>query len=422
MRDSCLIVSQFTFAAGNAKKIAAIPLYFAGAVASLVTRRRAELWVFGCGSGVGEGSLALLETAKLRNPALRIVWLARNEEDRHEATRHGVAAVLKDSWQGFRLTLRASVVVVTHGFGDVNRFATKGAFIVQLWHGIPLKRIHLDAARTFASRLPVQPLLKWAYRRASGRISLMPAASAVSAARLRTAFGLPAERVVVTGDPRDDVLCAGTPQERREAANSLLHSRVGTPPHSRVLLFAPTWRDGAADPSVPRPDEWQRIAEWLQLNDTVLVLRPHPHTVGDYEAGTAFSSRIVMLDSRAQQDITPILPTVDALITDYSSIGYDFALLARPIFFLAPDVQTYAAERGLYEPYDRFSGGHHVASWDDLLQLMSRAATDDSLANTLQEHSRQLRIAHHAFRDGKNTERVYRAIMERLPESQGGIA
>ena len=47
----------------------------------------------------------------------------------------------KRSLRGFWLTARAGVVVITHGFGDVNRYAVSDAFIVQLWHGIPLKRI-----------------------------------------------------------------------------------------------------------------------------------------------------------------------------------------------------------------------------------------------------------------------------------------
>ncbi|WP_368737113.1 CDP-glycerol glycerophosphotransferase family protein, partial [Klebsiella pneumoniae] len=77
------------------------------------------------------------------------------------------------------------------------------------------------------------------------------------------------------------------------------------------------------------------------------MLRPHPHSVGAYDGGPASSPRIRMLTAAAQNDVTPVLPAIDLLITDYSSIAYDFALTGRPIAYLAPDVERYVATRGL---------------------------------------------------------------------------
>src|SRR5690606_11771514 len=109
------------------------------------------------------------------------VWLTANSDEDAAAAALGIRHVRKSSLSGFRLTLRAGVIVITHGFGDVNRFAARGAFVVQLWHGIPLKRIQLDSAVTFASRIPrLSGLLRGAYRRSASAISLMPAASELS--------------------------------------------------------------------------------------------------------------------------------------------------------------------------------------------------------------------------------------------------
>ena len=90
-------------------------------------------------------------------------------------------------------------------------------------------------------------------------------------------------------------------------------------PDGRVVLYAPTWRDGDADPTVPSESEWSAIEAWLAARDTTLVVRPHPHGVGDYAAGVARCARVRMLTSATQPDITPVLPAFDALITDYSS-------------------------------------------------------------------------------------------------------
>ncbi len=402
-----------------------MPLYALGGIAGLVVPRRSGAWVFGCGSGLGEGALALALYAREQNPAPSITWLARNAAELEHAAALGLPAVLRSGRRGFWRTLRAEVIVVTHGLGDANRFGMRGGFgagrgfVVQLWHGIPLKRIQLDSPVTFRGRFTpgfVAAMLRGLYRRNMSAIRLLPAASEYSAARLRTAFGLAADRVVVTGDPRDDVLLRGTERARIDSARQLLLRSLGELGSSRVLLYAPTWRDGKRDPGVPSGSEWDAIAEYLEASDSLLVLRPHPHSVGDYAAGPAVSARIRMLDATSQNDVTPVLPAVDLLITDYSSIAYDFALTGRPIAFLAPDLDDYTASRGLYEPYAHFSGGTEVRSWPELLELLRRADSDRAVLEALQAHSSELAAECHAFRDGRSTERVYGEILARLGE------
>ncbi len=391
--------SRFTFAAGNARKLAAIPLYALGRLATALVPRRHDLWVVGCGSGIGEGALALYELARDRGH--EVVWLAGSDREVASAAERGIVAVRKDSWRGFRLTLRAGLIAVTHGFGDVNRFATHGAFTVQLWHGIPLKKIQLDSRVTFTG--PLRRFLRAAYRRGAAQIDLLPAASALSAHRLRTAFGLPPQRVVVTGDPRDDVLFSVTRDEARAALG------LGG---GEVVLYAPTWRDGDADPTVPSDEEWDAIEAWLAARDAMLVVRPHPHGFGDYAAGAGRCAHVRMMDSREWPDVNPLLPAFDALITDFSSIAFDFALTGRPIAFLAPDVADYTRSRGLYEPYERFSGGTEVESWAEVLALLESPSA-------LAAHAAHLADTHHAYRDGRNTARVYEQIISRRSAVEG---
>jgi CDP-glycerol glycerophosphotransferase (TagB/SpsB family) len=400
-------VPSFTFARGNALKLLVAPLYAVGAVASLVVRRREKAWVFGSGSGLGEGSLALYRHLAATEPTLELLWLARDRHEAEDARSRGMRAARRSSWSGFAATLRARVVVVTHGFGDVNRFGTRGAFVVQLWHGIPLKRIQLDSPVTFRGLVPAR-MLRAAYRRQTRAIGLLPAAGEVSAERLRSAFGLPDSRVVVTGDPRDDAVIAGLGDAA--AATELLRSAIGATGSTRIILYAPTWRDGEPDPGVPDAADWARIADFLEVTDSILVLRPHPHGVGAYEAGPARSTRIRMLPAAVQADLNPVLPAVDVLVTDYSSVAYDFALTGRPIAFLAPDVARYAATRGLYEPYQEFSGGTEVGTWSELLELLA----DEAALVRLAGHARTLADRHHAFRDGGNTARVGEEIRTRL--------
>ena len=415
----------FNFATGNAKKLLSLPLYALGALASLVVPRTNRQWVFGSGSGIGEGSLELFLLARAESPHLGLTWLARDSRDLADAAALGIPAVVKSTPRGLWRTLRARVVVVTHGFGDANRFGTRGAFVVQLWHGIPLKLIQLDAPVTtgvgILSHLPLLPsILRRAYEWGYRGISLMPAASQLAAARLQTAFGLDPDRIVVTGDPRDDVLARGTAQQRIDVARSLLFERLhlDSAVSQRVLLYSPTWRDGAPDPGAPGVEEWEQIGAYLAESDSLFVVRPHPHGAGDYVRGFGISPRIVLLSSNVLADVTPILPAIDLLITDYSSIAFDFSLTGGPILFLAPDEDSYAASRGFYEPYREFSGGREVRSWSSLLDQLRRYDADREWAAQLRAHSELLSGRHFAYRDGRNTRRVYDELVRRLKARQ----
>ncbi len=406
----------FDFSRGNARKLLSLPLYALGIVASVLVPRARGRWVFGSGPGIGEGSLELYRLVSAWHPELSLTWLAKDDADVTAAAALGIPAVRKGSARGLLRTLRAQVVVITHGFGDVNRYGTHGSFVVQLWHGIPLKLIQLDSPATMTIGIPgawrLRGLLRRFYRRGYSAIALLPAASELVAARLRTAFSLTTQ-VVATGDPRDDVLERETSGSARAAVFALLGI---DDIRQRTVLFAPTWRDGEVDPGAPNAQDWQRIAEMLEASDALLVVRPHPLGVGDYREGPAVSNRIRMLGSTLATDITPLLPAFEILITDYSSIAFDFSLTGGPIFFLAPDEESYTVSRGLYEPYRSFSDGRGVRSWPQLLAQLERYTRDAVWSDAVLAHTARLATTHFAHRDGLNTARVYEEIVRRLDE------
>ena len=405
-------MASFTFGAGNARKVLRLPLYALGALATLVTPRTRRLWVFGSGIGVGEGALALYRAARERLGAdTRLVWLATTDAELATARGLGLDAERKSGWRGFRLTARARVQVVTHGFGDVNRYATRGAFVVQLWHGIPLKKLHLDSpAALRVSFLPDHALVRAAvaraYRFAGRGISLFPVSSELVAPRIASAFGISPDRIVVTGDPRDDALLTG--------------ARDSTSKRPRRILYAPTWRDGHPDPSAPDASTWDAIAAWLDANDAELHVRTHPLGKGDYEAGPIRSGRVRMLGSAELVDVTPALGSFDALITDYSSIAFDYALGGGrqgggPIVFLAPDVESYAKTRGMYDAYRTFSGGRHVTSWEHALTVLADRLGEKKPG----AHEAWLRNEYFDHLDGQATERVLDEILSRTGGAGG---
>jgi CDP-glycerol glycerophosphotransferase len=415
-------VASFSFGTGNAAKLLRIPMYAVGRIGTLFVPR-GRRWVFGCGAGIGDGALALQRHAAAAGHDT--LWLTSSEREEREAAALGIRSVRKNGLRGWWATARAGVLVVTHGLGDVNRYANGGAFVVQLWHGIPLKRIGLDSpATTEVPNVPGAPLLRRAiavlYRAAAQRIRVLPAASHRARGRLESAFGLGDARVVVTGEPRVDVLSTGSREKRRSAASARLVQAVGDIPASaRTILYAPTWRDGAPDPAVPSAAEWIRIIRVLEAHDAILLVRSHPLGEGAYTPPLP-SKRVRALGSSVIADVTPVLPAVDVLITDYSSLAYDVGLLRMPVLFLAPDAQEYARTRGFYGRYEDVADDDARADWTGMLEQLEHLLSDRRAYDVASERSATLSAGMHAYRDGRNTERVYDVIRARgIPAPKG---
>lgn len=400
--------SPFTFAAGNAKKLASLPLYGMGKLVSLVVPRRSDLWVFGSGAGVAEGALALFRDVQRTQPEIMAVWLTATDRERQDAVAEGMATARRGSWRGFWLTLRASTVVVTHGFGDVNRFGVFGAFVVQLWHGIPLKKLHLDTEVTVSTRRGLGGMLKRMYRSGGKAISLFVVASESIGQRMRTAFDLRASVIAPIGDPRDDTLISADPSHSRATVINLL-GIDGT--GAKLVLYAPTWRDGESDPAVPSADEWITLNAWAASVDAHLIVRAHPLGVGAYELGV--SDRVHLLSSQQCRDITPLLGAFDALITDYSSIAFDYALTGGPIVWFAPDLEQYEASRGFYEPYDSVTEGEFVRDWSDVQRATGEVLVNGTKLSAARARTERLAERLFSHRDGNSSERVLKEILLR---------
>jgi CDP-glycerol glycerophosphotransferase (TagB/SpsB family) len=407
------VVPDNAFARNNASKLLALPRYLGGDLLSRLVPRRSGSWVVGSALGVNDGARALVVEALSRPEPLRVAWLARSQAEAREARSIGAEVLEHGSWRAFWRALRADVVVVTHGFGDASRFGSRGALVVNLWHGSPLKRMHLDSPAALRLPLlggigPVRHLMAAMYRRGTSRIGLMPAGSALVVPRLQGSFGLPEGRVEVLGEPRTDVLFRGGADQRRRAARARLESSVGPVGARRIVLFAPTWRDGRPDPVVPSREEWQAIEAWLAEHGAVLVVRPHPLGIGDY---THTSDAVRLLTSEDEPEVMAVLAAADALVTDFSSVLVDFAVTGGPIVHLAPDEVAYAAEHGLYEPYCETAGGHVERTWTQALQRLTAVFEEGPARAEALAHSAGVAQRFHAHRDGRSAARVVDRIL-----------
>jgi CDP-glycerol glycerophosphotransferase len=405
----------YSFAATNLAKLVALPRYGWGAARSLTVRRDPKLWVIGSDFGLSDGGWAFHQAAMRLSDRPRIVWQVTTAAQREQAIAAGVAWVDRDSREGFEVALRAGVIAVTHGLGDVNRYAQRGAVIVQLWHGSPLKKLNLDSPSVLnlgpLGRVPgLNAALRAMYKAGTRSISVLPVACQEFVPSMCTAFGLTSREVLAIGEPRGDQLFAGTPEELRTASRAVWERTIPDLGGRRLILQAPTWRDGEVDPTIPSASDYRRIEEFCERTDSILVIRPHPKSVGDYHHS---SSRVRVLDASVQPEIMPLLWGVDVLVTDYSSILFDYSVTGCPILYLAADLEHYRETRGLYLDYAELCGGALLTTWDDVIDRMeswtdpSRLAVDHAQTRTIFDRF----ITH---RDGRNSERTVARALELL--------
>lgn len=381
-----------------------IPLFVVG---KLIPRTR-NLWVFGSAAGFADNSRFLFEYVSQHESGIEAVWLARDRRvvDKVRRAGHRAEAIL--SLSGIRVAFRASVGVIASGLGDINRAATGGMVLVNLWHGTPLKRILLDAEYDTASRgeRAVRWLSLQLIRRASRLYTIVTAASEVAAERLASAFGLPRERVVVTGQPRADAILATKPRDQ-------LRSQLDIDPHSRVILYVPTWRETSAWHPPWHDMDLKSWEEMLTHHEASLLIKPHPCTTLD-PVGVEFTNaqRVRLISPLECPDLNIELPQIDVLITDYSSVVFDWALLERPILLFAPDHREYEAKPGLYEPYVRFAGEGFATSWVELSDKLEEVLIGADQRAIVA--ARRINRTYNTFHDACNSARVMKAIQSTL--------
>ncbi|MGC9376072.1 bifunctional glycosyltransferase/CDP-glycerol:glycerophosphate glycerophosphotransferase [Streptomyces sp. MH13] len=209
---------------------------------------------------------------------------------------------------------------------------------------------------------------------------------------------------VRTGSPRNDVLVGAAPEDGRA-----VRERLGVPDGHTLVLYAPTRREYRRGGHVDRIDP-ARLAADLGDGHT-LVVRLHPSLATGPARGMGLSElhrRGVLVDATDEPHVEELMLASDLLITDYSALMFDYALLDRPIVIHADDWGAYAASRGAYFDITAEAPGHVSRSYRELAWLLDSGAWRD-------EEAARLRSAFRArfceYDDGRAAERVVRTLM-----------
>jgi CDP-ribitol ribitolphosphotransferase len=295
------------------------------------------------------------------------------------------------------LLARADVVVIDDFQPVIYHLEPRDVRIVQLWHAVgAFKTVGYSRVGKQGAPDP--------FSRTHKNYTYAIVSSGYDVPCYAEAFGIPESSVVPTGIPRVDRFFD---LARREAQRTAALAAFPAAQGRLTILLAPTFRGDGAKSATYDVDRLDYVALHALCveKDAVCLIRMHPFVREPPAIPDAFQDRILDASSTAM-DVNDLLFAVDLLITDYSSIVFEYSALGRPMLFYAYDLEEYLASRDFYEPYEEFVPGRIVRTFEELLDAIRRE--DYGLDKVARFAAR-----HFAHLDGGSTDRVIELILSR---------
>ena len=341
---------------------------------SFLVPRSKKKWAFGSFRGAfNDNAKYLFIHVTEQMPNIDCAWLSVNRTTVRTIKEKGLKAYHVLSLAGIWFALRAKCWFFNAYSSDIMFCLSGGAKLVNLWHGLPLKRIEFDIETGLLADRFVKKTLKERYfhpevfKRPDYVVSSTELFSEVFA----RSFRIPLERCLNMGLARNEILT--WPEEKRRAfidryepAETLdLIGQMGN--FGRVFVYMPTWRDSQND-FVTAGFDFKSMEEVLSENNALLLIKPHANTFIDPVILNGLA-HIKLLPST--MDIYPVLPYTDVLITDYSSVMYDYILMEKKdVILYLFDKEEYVSERPFIWSFDDMTYGHPACSFEALLELV----------------------------------------------------
>lgn len=321
----------------------------------------------------------------------------------------------EDIIENYKKLYSCKVIVTTHS-NNLDFLNSDERIFIQLWHGIPMKGVgKLDKS------IPVER------KRAPKTWEIYSKIASYSdffSTVINGCFGKDINNYEITGAPRNDFLFNSNGKENlSKIINVDLSGK-------KVVYYTPTFRLNKYHEFVSGNKNWsnfwgfeefnfEQFSQFLEENDIFLILKMHPYEekfVKDMIQKYKIKNTVLLLDeSLGELDFYETLNACDLLITDYSSIFYDYLLLDRPIIFTPVDLMEYVKNTGmLYGPYNFWTPGDKAFSQQELQELILINLLN---ANKYRNERKIIRDITHFFKDNKSCSRVW-DLIERCYEEK----
>lgn len=305
------------------------------------------------------------------------------------------------SIKGFFLFLRTKNVIISYGISAAPFFPyylhEKCKRVIYLGHGIPMKKMGVQTRvwQKYGKRYQLQ------------KYSYMAACSPLEQIMHGAGFNIDMNHVWVSGLPRNDYLLSAQKEEAIIEKHPYLNQKV--------ILYAPTWREETQSAEFfPFQDfDSEQLDAFLEKEQAYILVRGHKEDIKRADELSRFDvskmKRVIKADQELFPDVYEVLPYVDVLITDYSSIWIDYLLLDRPVVFIPYDLEEYKKTKGLFLDFEKNAPGYKAGSFSEFVNQIS------TYLNHPQEHAnwrKEICDMYHTHQDADSSKRIYHLIKE----------
>lgn len=306
-----------------------------------------------------EGNIGIVADAiKNQFPSMKMVYLTKKD---------GIRSPFSFFFGKAFHMATASVIFLDNEFMPMAYMKfNKNVKVVQLWHGTgTIKKFGLDSDTGEVKRLA---------KKANENITHLIVSSECTAKWYKSAFGVDDEKIFPIGLPRTDLMLDDS---KRQKMQERFFEQYPDLRGKRITLYAPTFRDS----QVENPEiclDFDSLNRCMGENE-VLLIRLHPHVAEHCPAGIWDMYPDKIRNVSDYPGVATLLSVADQLITDYSSIIYEYCLLKRKMIFYAYDYEVFQKDgRNFYEDYEKFVPGMIVYTQPELEKIWHTAYEDDS--------------------------------------------
>jgi len=334
-------------------EVLGLPFY----LTSMLVKRNEDYMVFGewHGQSYCDNSKYFFQYVS-KNSSTKAVWITKNKEIISIVTGEGLNCEYYLSVKGIYYCLVSKYAFVTHGSSDINANLLGKCILINLTHGTPLKKIGVDAQYLRLGKLT--NIFDKYFKKiipSKKHFDIVFCADQKAKERFKSAYDYPL-----------DIFAYGYPRWKGLYGDSSVLNNYSKK-YDRIISYLPTLRFNNHRQLNPLSfDGFNYFCEYLEKKNYLLIIRPHP--VMTFSNENIVSKNIVFVRNTDINDVNEVLKVTDVLISDYSSVIYDFEKTMKPIILLAPDAETYLDQDvGVYGDYYRDFSWPIINDWFDVV-------------------------------------------------------
>ncbi len=392
-----------------------LPLYWF----SFFVPKNKNLWVFGAwaGKNYSDNSRYLFEYVNSNYPNIKAIWLGSDKKTLSLIKNLGYETYHKYSLKGYFISMNAKVFVISNTIKDVNQFTCNRALLVQLWHGTPLKQvIYQDTKEHIKKELLLKRKLSVFFPFLRKEVDFTRTFVSAASDDVKVMFSkvFNTDNIWVTGFPRNDSFYKDVSKMNLDIQKKLAKYKDDG---FNLVCYLPTYRLTGFDIMSYLNKNIDFINEEFKKLKAMFILKPHYLQLKKFLAENeqnknSFSNILFLNDQEIQQDLYSILPFIDTLITDYSSVFFDFLLLNRPIVFTPFDKEDFITINGeLLYNYDEVTPGPKAYDWEETIKYIEEAI---KYPEKYQKEREIINNRFNKYHDGNSCKRTTEEIIKYL--------